>query len=97
MKLRSLLPKITGAILAAGFGAATAAELPYNLKPGKPYAGTQLNILSVVTPQFDGLMLRDGEFTGLTGIETRWTSFPSPRSRKRSLRWASPPTAASTS
>ena len=76
MKLRSLLPKITGAILAAGFGAATAAELPYNLKPGKPYAGTQLNILSVVTPQFDGLMLRDGEFTGLTGIETRWTFIP---------------------
>ena len=26
--------------------------LPYGLKSGKPYAGTTLNILSVVTPQF---------------------------------------------
>lgn len=44
--------------------------MPYNLSAGKPYQGTTLNILSVVTPQFDGLMLRDDEFTDLTGIET---------------------------
>lgn len=48
----------------------------YNLLPGKPFAGTKLNILSVVTPQFDGLMLRDEEFTELTGIETEWTFIP---------------------
>ena len=48
----------------------------YNLLPGKPFEGTKLNILSVVTPQFDGLMLRDGEFTELTGIETEWTFIP---------------------
>ncbi|MEM9231373.1 MAG: hypothetical protein AAGB10_17390 [Pseudomonadota bacterium] len=29
-----------------------------------------------MTPQFDGLMLRDGEFTDLTGIETEWTFIP---------------------
>ena len=52
------------------------AETKYNLTPGKPYAGTKLNILSVVTPQFDGLMLRDDEFTELTGIETEWTFIP---------------------
>ncbi len=51
-------------------------ELPYGLKAGKPYAGTTLNIMSVVTPQFDGLMLRDSEFTELTGIETDWTFIP---------------------
>ena len=48
----------------------------YNLLPGKPFEGTKLNILSVVTPQFDGLMLRDDEFTELTGIETEWTFIP---------------------
>ena len=53
-----------------------ASELPYGLKDGKPFAGTKLNILSVVTPQFDGLMLRDDEFTKLTGIETEWTFTP---------------------
>jgi len=51
-------------------------ELPYGLKPGKPYAGATLNILSVVTPQFDGLRLRDSEFTELTGIDTEWTFVP---------------------
>ncbi|WP_170419232.1 ABC transporter substrate-binding protein [Ruegeria atlantica] len=55
---------------------ASAEDIPYNLKEGQPYAGTKLNILSVVTPQFDGLMLRDDEFTELTGIETEWTFIP---------------------
>ena len=29
--------------------------LPYQLKSGKPYAGTTLNILAVVTPPIQGL------------------------------------------
>ena len=62
--------------LLGGGPAAAAGELPYGLEAGKPYAGTTLNILSVVTPQFEGLMLRDGEFTELTGIETEWTFIP---------------------
>ena len=63
------------ALLLAPFSA-TAQDTPYNLLSGKPFEGTKLNILSVVTPQFDGLMLRDGEFTELTGIETEWTFIP---------------------
>ena len=55
---------------------ATAGDLPYNLLDGQPYAGTTINVLSVVTPQFDGLMLRDQEFTDLTGIEVEWTFIP---------------------
>ena len=55
---------------------ALAEDIPYNLLEGKPFDGTKLNILSVVTPQFDGLMLRDEEFTELTGIETEWTFIP---------------------
>ena len=53
-----------------------AEDMKYGLLPGKPHEGTKLNILSVVTPQFDGLMLRDDEFTELTGIETEWTFIP---------------------
>ena len=55
---------------------ASAEDLPYGLMPDKPYDGTSLNILSVVTPQFDGLMLRADEFTELTGIKTEWTFVP---------------------
>ena len=55
---------------------AFAADLPYGLKSGKPYAGTTLEILSVVTPQFKGLELRDDEFTEMTGIKLNWTEIP---------------------
>lgn len=51
-------------------------ELPYGLKSGKPYAGTKLNIMAVVTPQFDGYRFRSHEFTALTGIELEWTMIP---------------------
>ncbi len=61
------------AMTATGFAAD---QTKYGLLAGKPYEGTKLNILSVVTPQFDGLMLRDQEFTDLTGIETEWTFIP---------------------
>ena len=58
-------------------GAAAAQEAPpYGLKPGKPYDGTTLNVMAVVTPQFTGLALRDDEFTDLTGIDVRWTEVP---------------------
>ena len=67
---------LTAAALTVGSLAAHAGEMPYDLMDGKPFAGTKLNILSVVTPQFDGLMLRDDEFTDLTGIETEWTFIP---------------------
>ena len=67
---------LVAALASAGAPASLAGDLPYGLKEGKPYAGTTLNILSVVTPQFEGLMLRDGEFTELTGIETEWTFIP---------------------
>ena len=77
MHRRSFAGLFAAAISAGICGVATASEtIQHNLLPGKPFEGTTLNILSVVTPQFDGLMLRDGEFTELTGIETEWTFIP---------------------
>ena len=66
---------LCGSLMAAN---AFAAEniLPYGLKSGKPYAGTTLNILSVVTPQFKAYELRDEEFESLTGISVNWTHIP---------------------
>ena len=55
---------------------AWAQAVPYGLKAGKPYNGVKLNVLAVVTPQFDGLMLRTKEFTDLTGIEVKWDFVP---------------------
>ena len=66
----------SAAAIAAVAALPRAKAAPYRLKDGKPFAGTTLNILSVVTPQFDGLMLRDKEFTDLTGIATNWTFIP---------------------
>ncbi|NKC16653.1 MAG: extracellular solute-binding protein [Gammaproteobacteria bacterium] len=78
--LSSLARRFLTAALAFGFAASpthtVAADLPYALKAGQPYAGTTIKILSVVTPQFDGLRLRDPEFTELTGIKTQWTFIP---------------------
>ncbi len=73
---RKFLATTAGSALVAGAPEFAGAALKYGLKEGKPYAGTKLNILSVVTPQFDGLMLRDHEFTAMTGIETEWTFIP---------------------
>ena len=74
---RHVMAATAGAAFAAMTAAGFAADqTKYGLLAGKPYEGTKLNILSVVTPQFDGLMLRDKEFTDLTGIETEWTFIP---------------------
>ena len=66
---------LCGSLMAANVFAAENI-LPYGLKSGKPYAGTTLNILSVVTPQFKAYELRDEEFESLTGISVNWTHIP---------------------
>lgn len=77
IRIRRLASLAAAAAVATSLSiSAFAADTKYNLLPNKPFAGTKLNILSVVTPQFDGLMLRDKEFTELTGIETEWTFIP---------------------
>ena len=75
-KRRFLATALSAAIAFAIPVLASAEDMKYGLKADKPFEGTKLNILSVVTPQFDGLMLRDKEFTEMTGIETEWTFIP---------------------
>ncbi|MCY4461979.1 MAG: sugar ABC transporter substrate-binding protein [Albidovulum sp.] len=76
MNRRFVISASAAAAMLAASPFSLADETKYNLLPGKPFEGTTLDILSVVTPQFDGLMLRDDEFTELTGIETEWTFIP---------------------
>ena len=68
MKRRSATLLLATAALLATVGVQAQDKVPYNLKPGKPYAGTTLRVLLVGTPQFKGLELRADEFTKLTGI-----------------------------
>jgi len=72
-KRQFLKGALAATLLGVAAVSASADDLPYNLTAGKPFDGTKLNILSVVTPQFDGLMLRADEFKELTGIDTEWT------------------------
>lgn len=46
------------------------------LKPGKPFAGTTVNVLSVVAPQFSAHEARLGEFEALTGIKVKYQYVP---------------------
>ncbi len=74
---RRFLQLSTSAMGLAAMGRPTfAGALPYGLLESKPYAGTTLNIVCNVTPQFEGLMLRADQFTEMTGIETEWTFIP---------------------
>ncbi|UFN51651.1 sugar ABC transporter substrate-binding protein (plasmid) [Roseomonas sp. OT10] len=67
---------LAASALAAAGPALAQGAAPFGLRPGKPLAGRRINVLAVVTPQFDGLMLRTPEFTELTGIEVRWDFVP---------------------
>ncbi|RME81600.1 MAG: sugar ABC transporter substrate-binding protein [Caldilineae bacterium] len=54
-------------------------ELPFNLKPGKPYDGTELNFLicCATAAQFHSLALRsNSDFYEMTGIKVHWDDVP---------------------
>mgnify|MGYP000379061284 CR=1 FL=1 len=71
MKRRNIL-QVTAAGVGAGMAPWAFAQSPSNigtLKPGKPYAGVELNLLTVVAPQFKAHEARLAEFEALTGIK----------------------------
>ncbi|MFM6991993.1 MAG: ABC transporter substrate-binding protein [Rhodoferax sp.] len=72
---------------AAGFGGAMApwalAQGTGSVKPGKPYAGTEVNLLSVVAPQFKAHEARLAEFEALTGIKVKYQYVPFANTREK--------------
>ena len=72
---------------AAGMGGALApwamAQNTGALKPGKPYAGTEVNLLTVVAPQFKAHEDRLGEFEALTGIKVKYQYVPFASTREK--------------
>ena len=53
------------------------------LKSGKPYAGTELNLLTVVAPQFKAHEAKLAEFEALTGIKVKYQYVPFARTREK--------------
>ncbi len=53
------------------------------LKPGKPYAGTTLSVLTVVAPQFKGHEALLPEFEQLTGIKVKYDYVPFANTRDK--------------
>jgi multiple sugar transport system substrate-binding protein len=54
-----------------------------NLKPGKPYAGQTVNVLSVVAPQFSAHEARLAEFEAQTGIVVKYQYVPFASTREK--------------
>lgn len=76
--MNRLTAALSGLLLASVVATNAAAQdkAPHGLKPNKPYAGKTVRVLAVETPQFQGLQLRDAEFTNLTGIKVEWNFTP---------------------
>lgn len=76
--MQRLLASLTGLLISVlGANMAHAqAKIPHGLKPNQPFAGQTVRVLAVETPQFQGLQLRDEEFTRLTGIKVEWNFTP---------------------
>lgn len=72
---------------AAGMGGALApwalAQGTGALKAGKPYAGTEVNLLTVVAPQFKAHEARLSEFEALTGIKVKYQYVPFASTREK--------------
>ncbi len=82
MKRRNILQAT-----AAGVGGAVApwafAQNTGALKTGKPYAGTEVNLLTVVAPQFKAHEARIAEFEQLTGIKVKYQYVPFASTREK--------------
>ena len=72
---------------AAGVGGSMApwalAQNTGSLKPGKPYAGTEVNLLTVVAPQFKAHEAKLAEFEALTGIKVKYQYVPFANTREK--------------
>lgn len=75
MKRRSVM-QAGAAAWGLGLGPWAFAQSGGALKPGKPYAGTELSLLTVVAPQFKAHEAKLAEFEALTGIKVKYQYVP---------------------
>ena len=73
MQRRALMQWMAAAGIVPG---AAYAQNTAALRPGKPYAGTTVNVLSVVAPQFSAHEARLPDFEALTGIKVKYQYVP---------------------
>jgi multiple sugar transport system substrate-binding protein len=77
LRRRDILAAAAGsAALAASGGAKASVTATPGLRPGKPFAGTELKVLCVVASQFRAHEARLAAFTEQTGITVKYTFVP---------------------
>jgi len=83
MKRRNIL-QVTAAGVGAGIAPWAFSQGSFGmLKPGKPYAGTEVNLLTVVAPQFKAHEAKLAEFEALTGIKVKYQYVPFGSTREK--------------
>jgi multiple sugar transport system substrate-binding protein len=83
MKRRNIL-QVTAAGVGAGMAPwAFSQGSSAMLKPGKPYAGTEVNLLTVVAPQFNAHEAKLAAFESLTGIKVKYQYVPFASTREK--------------
>ena len=82
MKRREIL-QATAAGLSSGIPSWALAQGMGSLQPGKPYAGTEINLLTVVAPQFKAHEAKLSEFEALTGIKVKYQYVPFANTREK--------------
>ena len=82
MKRRNIL-QATAAGMGSGLAPWAFAQNIGSIKPGKPYAGTEVNLLTVVAPQFKAHEAKIAEFEALTGIKVKYQYVPFASTREK--------------
>lgn len=83
MQRRNLITSSAALAAASSLPSMSWAQSKAPLKPGKPYAGTELNLLSVVAPQFSAHERKLAEFEALTGIKVKYQYVPFANTREK--------------
>lgn len=82
MKRRNIL-QISAAAAGSSLAPWAFAQGMGALKSGKPYAGTEINLLTVVAPQFKAHEAKLAEFEALTGIKVKYQYVPFASTREK--------------
>ena len=83
MQRREILLNTAALTAASALPSLARAQSKAPLKQGKPYAGTEVNVLTVVAPQFSAHEKRLVEFEALTGIKVKYQYVPFAATREK--------------